>query len=713
MNMEIEKKIDALIEKMTVREKVGQLNQIKFTEKEFDEVAEKIRKGEVGSLILAGDEFAGHSDYQMSKIDVLNKIQQIAVEESPNGIPVINGKDVIHGYNTGYPIPLACASSFNMELIEKSFAAAGREAASEGVHWSFAPMMDISRDPRWGRIIEGAGEDPYLDGKCAAAAVKGFQGDNMADEGKIVACAKHYVGYGASEGGRDYHKTEISDYTLRNIYLPPFREAVKAGVSTVMSSFNEISGQPVTSSRYLLTDVLRGEFGFEGYVISDWDAVIQLIGQGVAESRRECAKLALNAGLDMDMVDGCYIENVESLIESGEVSMETLDESVRRILRIKFAAGLFDNPYFGKIEVDYGEHMKIAEEISRESMVLLKNDGVLPLDKDADVCLSGPFADEKKNVLGSWTAAKSDWTVTILDGMKKVGKNVKYVSDDIPLEAQMEFRRHDVVVLAVGESRFMSGEMRSLANLELPDETKALAEKARLYGKKVVGVFCCGRPLALQSVEPYFDAILYAWHSGNAIGTAAADILYGNVCPSGRTAVTFPRVTGQVPLYYNVPSSGRPVNDYYYSDKNSFHNYQDCYGSPMYPFGFGLSYTEFEYSAPTADTETMSISELRNGRKFKVSLDVENVGKCGGKETVQCYIRDKVASMTRPLRELKGFEKTFIGCGETKHIEFELGFEELGFYRADGKFDAEPGDFEIYTGKNCLDCQMITVKVTE
>ena len=709
---EISRKVEALLQSMTLREKIGQVTQVALIG-DIEVIKEKIRRGEVGSLILAGDAYAGHSNYS-TKVEMLNELQRIAVEESPHGIPVINGKDIIHGHNTGFPIPLACAASYNMDLVEKSFAAAGREAASDGVHWSFAPMMDIARDPRWGRVIEGAGEDPYLDGKCAAAAVKGFQGEkleDMADEGKIVACAKHYVGYGASEGGRDYHRTEISDYTLRNVYLPPFHEAVKAGVSTVMSSFNEISGQPSTSSKYLLTDILRGEFGFKGYIISDWGSIYQMVNQGVAEDGKECAKLAFNAGLDMDMVDNCYIDHLEELIAEGEVPMERLDESVRRILRIKLAAGLFDRPYIGDMKVDYQEHMRVEKEIATECAVLLKNDGVLPLAKNADICLTGPFAEDQKNVMGCWTAAKSEWTVTIKEAMEKAGENVKYVSSLIPLEAEREMRRHDVIVLALGETRNVSGEARSLSNLELPEELMTLAKAARVSGKKVVGVFACGRPLALQSAEPYFDAILYAWHSGNAIGPAVADLLFGDACPSGKTPITFPRVTGQVPLYYNFQSAGRPVNDYYYSDEYAFHNYEDCYGSPLYPFGYGLSYTKFEYSKPMAKTPELRYDDLKNGAKFEISITVKNVGDYDAKEVAECYIHDKLSKMTRPVREMKGFEKVFIKKGETAEITFKLGFDELGYYGPDGKFDVEPGVFEVYTGKNCLDVDKTDIKV--
>lgn len=710
--VKIAEKVEALLQKMTLREKVGQVTQIALIG-DIEAIKEKIRRGEVGSLILAGDAYAGHSSYS-TQTEMLDELQRIAVEESPHGIPVINGKDIIHGHNTGFPLPLACASTFNPDLVEKAFSAAGREAASEGIHWSFAPMMDIAHDPRWGRVVEGAGEDPYLDGKCAAAAVRGFQGhtpEEMAKPGKIAACAKHYIGYGASEGGRDYNRTEISDYTLRNLYLPPFHEAVKAGVSTVMSSFNEISGQPTTSSRYLLTDLLRGELGFKGYIISDWGAIYQLVNQGVAADGKECARLAFNAGLDMDMVDNCYIDHLEELVAEGAVPMEYLDQSVRRILRIKYMVGLFEHPYIEDIPVDYDAHMRLEKEIATECAVLLKNNGVLPLDKSADVCLTGPFAEDRQNVMGCWTLAKSEWTVTIKDAMEKTGENVNYVSSLIPLEAEREMRRHEVIVLALGESRAVSGEARSVSDLELSEECKALAKAARLSGKKVVGVFACGRPLALQSVEPYFDAILYAWQSGNAIGPAVADLLFGNACPSGKTAITFPRVTGQVPLYYNVSGAGRPVNDYYYNDTYSIHSYEDCYGSPLYPFGYGLSYTAFDYEKPVTDVSEIRYDDLKNGAKFRVTVKVTNIGDRDGKEVVECYLHDKLSRMTRPLRELCGFEKVFLRKGETVAVTFELGFDELGYYGADGVFDVEPGVFEIYTGKNCLDVAMTEINV--
>lgn len=711
MNKETEKKIDELLSVMSVREKAGQLNQVMFIAKDMEELKEMVRNGEIGSFIMAPGAFAGHDKYEMSEIDVLNEMQRIAVEESPHGIPVINGKDVIHGHKTGFPIPLACASSFNMDLIEQSFADAAREASAEGIHWSFAPMMDIARDPRWGRVIEGAGEDPYLDGKCAAAAVRGFEGENTADPERIAACAKHYIGYGATEGGRDYHKTEITDYTLRNVYLPAFKEAVKAGVSTVMSSFNEIGGQPLSSSKYLLTDVLRGELGFEGFVISDWAAIAQLMDQRVAADKKECAELSLNAGLDMDMVDNCYIENIETLVNEGKISMETLDESVRRVLRIKFKTGLFDNPYTEKREVDFEKSMKTAHDLAAESMILLKNDGTLPLDKNAKICLAGPMADDKETVLGSWSFADVERTITIKEAMEKVNGNISFSTSSIPYEMQMKFRDADVIVLAIGESSMVTGEARSLTNIELPKEEQDLVKMAHNFGKKVVGVLCCGRPLALQSIEPYFDALLCAWHGGSSIGTAVTDVLFGDICPSGRCAITFPRVTGQVPIYYNVSNSGRNVNGYYGIEEAK--NYEDCLGSPLYPFGYGLSYTNFEYSMPKTDTMSISYADLKAGKKFVVSAEVKNTGDCDGKEVVQCYIRDVISKMTRPIRELKGFNKPLINKGETKTIEFELGFDELGYYGPDGKFDVERGEFDIFIGKNCLCKDKVTVCVTK
>lgn len=711
MNGETEKKIDELLALMTLKEKIGQLNQIIFDIHDIDGIKEKVRNGEVGSLIFAVSAFAGHDEYQMPELSVLNEIQRIAVEESPSGIPLINGRDVIHGYKTGFPIPLAMASSFNMELVEKSYRAAAEEAASEGIHWSFAPMIDVSNDPRWGRIIESAGEDPYLSGQYAVAAVKGFQGEQLSAPGSIAACAKHYIGYGASEGGRDYHRTEISDYTLRNKYLPPFREAVKAGAATVMTSFNDVSGQPVASSRYMLTDLLRSELGFRGFTISDWEAVKQLMRQGVAEDRKDCARLAINAGLDMDMVDLCYSDFLEELVNDGKVDMAAVDEAVKRVLRIKFAVGLFEHPYTKKLNVDYDKHMRIAYEIAAESIVLLKNNGVLPLCKNSNICLAGCMSDEQKALMGSWSSPEYENTVTIKNAIEKICNTGSFgcCLSSVPYELQQTLRNADIVILAIGESEKVTGEARSLCYIELPEDQIKLAKTAKRFGKKVVGVICSGRPMALESAEPYFDALLYAWHGGNMAGEAIADILFGRVCPSGKTAVTFPRRTGQVPIYYNVSSSGRPVNGYY--GEEEINNYEDCLGSPMYPFGYGLSYTTFKYSDIKCNIAEMSLEELRGGKCFEVSIDVTNTGKYDGKETAQCYIRDTVSDMMRPIRELKGFKKVMIKCGETKKIIFRLGFDELGYYDRYGAFAVERGLFEIFIGPNCLTGTKITICV--
>lgn len=703
----VNKRVEDILSKMSLKDKIGQLNQDILKVSELDKAKKAIKEKRVGSLILSSSAFAGNEFQEGAKAELINEIQKYAMDEI--GIPILFGRDVIHGHKTVYPIPLAMAASFNSELIKKSYEEIALEASNEGVNWTFTPMLDVSRDPRWGRIIESPGEDPYVGEKMAEAVVKGLQGDDLTKQEKIVACAKHFIGYGQSEGGRDYHRTEISDYTLRNYYLKAFKSATDAGVKTVMSSFNEISGQPVSSSKYLMQDVLKDELGFDGFIVSDWGAIVQLINQGVAEDEKEAAYLAINAGLDMDMVDYCY-RYLEELIEEGKVNIETINESVRRILTVKVEAGLFENPYIVQKNIDFKKHAQTSCELASESMVLLKNDGVLPLKKDIKIALCGPMTNEKRPILGSWTLDfELEKTVTILEGIKNIAPNATVETRVNTDEMLSVMRKSDVVVLALGESDQVTGEAHSVANLEISDAQKELVKKARLSGKKVVGVMCFGRNIALESIEPYFDAILYAWHSGSQTGNAAAKILFGDVIPSGKTAVTFPRVTGQVPLYYNVSSSGRNVNGYYGIE--NIHNYEDSLGSPMYPFGFGLSYTTFEYSDLKCDTEKLTFDDIENGKTFTVSVDVKNTGNYDGKETVQCYVNDVKATMTRPIKELKGFEKVFIKQNEKVPVSFELGKKELGFYNATGHFVVEKGKFKVYIGKDSLCKNYIEIEV--
>lgn len=713
MYKQYDERIDELLSKMSLKEKIGQLNQLlgPMSKQDVIELKEKIKKGEIGSLLMATTWTAGNDHQEPIDVDLYNELQRIAVEESPNHIPLIYGKDVIHGHFTVYPIPLASAASFNPELIEKCYRNIAREASHDSVHWTFSPMLDLCRDPRWGRIIEGPGEDPYVGVKLAEATIRGFQGNDLSDSESIVACAKHYIGYGASEGGRDYHRTEISDYNLYNYYLPAFRASVNVGVGTVMSSFNDINGQPVTSSKKYLTNILRDELKFDGFVISDWDAVSQLEKQGVAPNRKDCAELAINAGLDMNMKDCCYIENLEKLVAEGKVKVQTIDTAVKRILRIKFAIGLFDNPYCIKNQPDRSEHLKDARSLAAESMVLLKNNGVLPLDKDMNIAIAGPFKTERRALLGSWTLdGKSCETQNLIEALTNTAKGeINQNTDTAYNNLDVISENTDVIILALGESDKTTGENRSVSDISLSKDQIELIDNAKATGKKVVGVFFCGRPIAMQGVADKLDAVLYAWHSGSETANAVCDILFGDVNPSGKTVVTFPKKSGHIPLYYNVTSSGRPVNCYY--GERPQYCYVDGSADPYFPFGFGLSYTKFEYSEPKADKEKLSFSQIKNGDKFKISVCVKNIGNFDGKEIVELYIQDKFASVMRPIRELKAFKKQMIKSGECIQIEFELGYNDLGFYLENGEYIVEKGDFDIYVGGDCLTENKTTISI--
>ena len=673
--------IKALIKEMTLEEKVGQLSQTAYIPANIEGIEDRIREGKIGSIILAQTAFAGNDSPVSIDYKKANRLQKIAVEETRSHIPILFGRDVIHGHRTVFPIPLQMAASFDMERIKASYECIAKEAYNDGIKWSFAPMLDLSRDPRWGRIIESAGEDPYLSECVAKAVIGGFQGEDYSEAGKLCACAKHFVGYGASEGGRDYNRTEISEYTLRNYYLPAFHSAVDAGVGTVMSAFNEISGQPVTASRHLLTEVLKGEFGFDGFVVSDWEAVMQLTLQGVAEDEKECARMALTAGLDMDMVDDIYIQYACDLVREGKISEDIIDEAVYRVLSVKEKAGLFEHPYTVPVSVDRCAHAEMAKKMAEESMVLLKNEGhILPLSTTQPIYLDGNMKDDARAILGSWTLdGIAEETVTVSRG---ISEYVTPVSDA---------EKAEVVILSIGESHTVTGEAHSLTDIDLKAEEIALAKKYKDMGKKVVGIFHFGRPVAMEQGVPYFDAILYAWHSGTETGHAVADILFGEVNPSGHLPVTLPRRTGQIPLYYNFTKGARPVNEYYDHEEDRFiNNYDDCKGSPLYPFGFGLSYTEFSYSEPR-------LVQRKDG-EFTVGITVQNTGDFDGKELVQCYICDEVASSMRPIRELQGFRKIFLKKGEKKEVLFTLGKKELGFYNMENEFVVEEGVFTVYLG---------------
>ncbi len=698
--------IEKLIEKMTLREKLLQLSQIMLSEHNIDEMKKLIEKDCYGSLILAAFSTTGNGDFNSLELDKLNEIQKIAVEK--HGIPIIYGHDVIHGYKINLPIPLALAATFNPELVKKGYEYVAMESRNDGIRWTFAPMLDVSRDPRWGRIVESTGEDPYLGCKMAEAIVKGFQGE---DDTNVAACAKHYIGYGASEGGRDYHKTEISDYSLRNYYLRAFKAAVDSGVLTVMSSFNEISGQPVSSSKYLLTDVLRGELGFDGFVISDWEAVKQLIRQGVAETDEEAAIMALSAGLDMDMTDNFYVDNLEKSVRDGKLSEEIIDTAVRRVLKVKDKLGLFDNPYAEHIDLPKQEIRDAARKCAAESLVLLKNDNnVLPLKKEETICVMGSMAFDTINIVGSWTA-DTDYSenVSVYEGLKAKSDNIIQYNCHTPENHTMgNLKQCDKILIVLGEAKAVTGEANSMAKTELTPAQKFVIERAREAGKPVVGVLLFGRPIALENNADYFDALIYAWHPGAQAGNAIADILYGEASPSGRLPVTMPKYSGQIPIYYNCPPSGRDVDGYYNPNAD---NYRDVTGRPLYPFGYGLTYTTFEYGKINIGESNVSLDDINSGKKVKLSVTVKNTGDFDAAETVQCYIRACKSSMTRPIKELKGFDKLFISKSESKTTEFEIGFDELGFYNGNGKFVVEPGEFKIYIGKDawCEDCVSLRV----
>ncbi len=712
MSRKITQEAKAILEKMTLKEKIGQLHQEPLFLHKADEIKEKIRNGEIGSLIFAASATAGNDEQHKYPKELLNELERIAVEESRLGIPVIFGRDVIHGHNTVLPIPLALSATFNPELVEKSYRCVAKEAAVDGIHWAFSPMIDISRDPRWGRCIEGIGEDPCLGEQMAKAVVKGFQGNDYKKRDSIAACAKHYIGYGATEGGRDYGKAEISDYTLRNYYIKPFKAAVEAGVATVMSSFNEVSGQPVNSSRYLLTELLKEELGFDGFVVSDWGAIYYCLTlQSVAEDKYEASKLAINAGVDMDMCGFCYLENLENLVNEGKVNIEAIDQAVLRVLSVKLMFGLFDNPYVPE-DLSYSEieHKKISKECSDETMVLLKNENnILPLSKKLKVLLTGPMLHEKKALFGNWTLdGYLSLTSSIAEALKLKSDNIVIPqSDYLWDDCLKELRKCDAVVVLLGESQMMSGEGNSLSNIELPAEQLEFVKKIRARGKKVIGVMAFGRPLALENSEQYFDAILYAWHSGTCTADSIADILYGEVNPSGCLPMTFPRNTGQIPIYYNCPD-GIGYGDFYYTDVGA---YNDIQSTPFYPFGYGLSYTQFEYSNIYCEEEEISYNDILNGKKFKICATVKNVGKYEGKETSQCYIRDRYATMSRPIRELKGFSKNYYKVGEEKNVIFELGYNELSYYHSDKTFRPDAGEFEIYVGRDCYANKVLTIKI--
>lgn len=715
--MNIKEQIDALVKLMPLKEKIGQLTQIETPIKEnVEAVKSMVRRGEVGSILMSVGATAGNDKQGAIDVTFYNELQRIAIEESPHHIPLLFGRDVIHGHRTVYPIPLAMAASFDFDLIQHCYRNIAVEAANESVHWSFAPMLDLARDPRWGRIIECPGEDPLLGKKMANAVVNGLQGDDLKAEGSLLACAKHFIGYGAAEGGRDYHHTEISDYSLYNYYLPSFREAVNNGVATVMSAFNDINGEPVSGSKYYLTNILREKLGFNGFVVSDYAAIHQLIHNGVAENDFEASIRAIDAGVDMDMWDACYLDNLEQAVKDGKISESIIDNAVKRVLEAKLKKGLFEKPYCEPKPYDRKRHLNDARKLAAESAVLLKNDGsILPLSKNSRVSLIGPFAEERRSLLGSWTIdGKADETPNLAEAMREAVKGsgsvyTEYRADNLSANTVWVMRRSEAIVLALGESWADTGENRSRANIDLSVKQKELIIKAKATGKKLIGVFFCGRNIPMQGIVEYFDAVIYAWHSGSEAAGAVADIIYGKVNPQGRLPVTIPRLATHIPIYYNCYSSGHDVNGYY--GENPDESYVDSLASPYYPFGYGLSYTNFEYGNISCENLGISIDGIKNDEYFEFEISLKNVGNCFGTETVQLYIHDKFAGLSRPLRELKDFKKVSLNPGEATKVKFKIGIDELGYYMPDGRYIIEKGEFDIYIGENSLTERKITVKI--
>lgn len=696
-----------LMQKMTLTEKIGQLSQYVggslLTGPQSGALSDSLFvRGMVGSILNVGG------------VENLRKLQEKNMQASRLKIPVLFAFDVIHGYKTIFPTPLAESCSWDLSLMFETAKAAAVEASASGIHWTFAPMVDIARDPRWGRIVEGAGEDTYLACKIAETRVRGFQW-NLGKPNSVYACAKHFAAYGAPQSGRDYAPVDLSLSTLAEVYLPPFKACVDAGVHTFMSAFNSLNGVPATGNRWLMTDILRNQWKFKGFVVSDWNAVQELKAHGVAETDADAALMAFDAGVDMNMTDGLYNRCLEEAVREGKLDMQAIDISVERILRAKYALGLFDDPYRfldvkrERREIRSEAVTNLARKAAASSMVLLKNDhATLPLSKQTKrIALIGPLANNRSEVMGSWNARgeESD-VVTVLDGIKKkLGNNVTvtYVQgcdflDPSTHEFSAAFeaaKQSDVVIAVVGEKALMSGESRSRAVLRLPGQQEALLDTLQKAGKPLVVVLMNGRPLCLEKVDKQANALLEAWFPGTQCGNAVADILFGDAVPSAKLTASFPLSEGQIPNNYNYKRSGRPGD----MPHSSTVRHIDVPNRNLYPFGYGLSYTTFSYG------EMQCPKQFNADGTLQVSVDVTNTGGCDGEEIVQLYVADKVASMVRPVKELKGFQKVFIPKGQTKHIDFTLNVCDLGFWNNSMQYIVEPGSFEIMIGPNSEDLQ--------
>lgn len=730
--------IDALMKKMTLEEKIGQLNlpgsgDIVTGQAGNSDIAKKIKEGKVGGL------------FNIKSVAKIRDVQKVAMEQSRLKIPLIFGMDVIHGYETVFPIPLGLSCTWDMQAIERSARIAAQEASADGICWTFSPMVDIARDPRWGRIAEGNGEDAYLGSQVAKAMIKGYQGTDLSRNNTIMACTKHYALYGAAEAGRDYNTVDMSHQRMYNDYFPPFKAAVEAGAGSFMASFNEVDGVPATANKWLLTDVLRKQWGFKGFVVTDYTGINEMIEHGIGDLQTVSAR-ALMAGIDMDMVGEGILTTTAKSLKEGKVTLQRIDEACRKILEAKYKLGLFDDPYRycdenrAKTEIFTAANRKEARSIAAQSFVLLKNQGnILPLKKSGTIALIGPLADNKENMPGTWSVAANFANATsLLTGLKEVaGSNVKILTargSNLDYDSAFEERagmfgkslrrdsrpasvilqeavaianQADVIVAAVGESAEMTGESSSRSNIEIPGAQKALINALLKTGKPLVLVLFTGRPLALKWEQENVPAILNVWFGGSEAGYAIADVLFGDVNPSGKLTTTFPQNVGQVPFYYNHKNTGRPLEEGKWFQKFRS-NYLDVSNDPLYPFGFGLSYTQFSYG----DLK-LSNSSLKGNQALKVSIDVTNSGSRDGKEVVQLYIRDVVGSVTRPVKELKGFQKIDLKAGETRTVTFNITPADLKFYNYDLKYDWEPGEFMIMIGGNSRDVKRSSVTWTK
>ena len=705
-----EQRVDSILSLMTLEEKVGQLVQFTGgtdtgtkTPKPKEGHEELIRQGKIGSLL------------NIFGAEETKRLQKIAVEESRLKIPLIFGLDVIHGFKSTFPVPIAEASSWNPKLIEFSARMQAIETSAAGVHWTFNPMVDIARDPRWGRIVEGSGEDPYLGSVMAAARVKGYQGDDLSAENTILACAKHYAAYGAAEGGRDYNTVDISERTLREIYLPPYKAAVEANVGSLMASFNEIGGVPSSANQFLMTKILRDEWNSDAFVVSDWNSIGELVPHGIAKDLKQAAELAINATVDMDMEGNAYFNHLVELVREGKVDVKLIDNAVRRVLLAKFKLGLFDNPFKycdenrEKKIVLSKEMIEATKKVALESIVLLKNENnLLPLKKDLkSIAVIGPLANSKDDPLGPWAQqGEPQNVVSVLEGIKnKLGNKVKInFAEGCSItgkdksgfsKAIKAVKNSEVAIVVLGESRDMSGEAQSRATLDLPGVQEDLIKELYKTKKPIVVVLMNGRPLTINWISENIPAILETWFLGIQCGNAIADVLFGDYNPSGKLPVTFPKYVGQIPLYYNHKNTGRPYN-HVQPQYTSFYN--DFTIEPLYPFGYGLSYTKFEYS-----NLNLNKNQIKKDESLKVSVDVKNTGKYEGEEVVQLYIRDLVGSVTRPVKELKDFMKIKLKPGETKKVEFIITPDKLKFYDINMNYVVEPGDFKVFVGTNSVD----------